>query len=257
LSLSVFPLLAQRAAKAKNGVVVSAEPNASRAGIEILENKGNAVDAAVAVAFTLAVTYPQAGNLGGGGFMVIRLANGATTTIDFREKAPGKACKDMFLDEKGNFLQAKSREGYLSCGVPGSVAGLLLALERYGTMDRDKILRPAIELARKGFAISEPFARDLRTEFDRLSKYISTRRIFAEHGKPFQSGELFVQHDLASTLERIAREGKEGFYKGKTSELMVAEMRRGGGLISLEDLASYQAVERPAVRGTYLKILCR
>jgi gamma-glutamyltranspeptidase/glutathione hydrolase len=251
LSLSVFPLFAQRTARAKNGVVVSAEPDASRVGIEILENNGNAVDAAVAVAFALAVTYPQAGNLGGGGFMVIHLANGATTTIDFREKAPEKAWKDMFLDEKGNFLQAKSREGYRSCGVPGSVAGLLLALERYGTMDRDKILRPAIELAQKGLAITEPFERDLRTEFARFSKYVSTRRIFTDHGKPFRSGDLFIQQDLASTLERIAREGKDGFYKGKTAELVIAEMRRGGGLISLEDLASYQAVERPAVRGTY------
>jgi gamma-glutamyltranspeptidase/glutathione hydrolase len=251
LGYSVFPAFAQRVTQAKNGLVVSAETCASRTGIEILKSGGNAVDAAVAVAFTLAVTHPQAGNLGGGGFMVIRMSDGKTTTIDFREKAPQRAWKDMFLDDGGKYLPSRSREGYWSCGVPGSVAGLMLALEWYGTMDRTKVMRPAIELAEKGFVISEPFARDLRIACARFSQYASTRRVFTKDGNPYDAGAILVQHDLASTLERIALSGKDGFYKGRTAELLVAEMRRGRGLISLGDLSSYRAVERPPVGGTY------
>ncbi len=242
---------AQRIAQAKYGMVVSAEPNASRVGADILRNGGNAVDAAVAVAFALAVTYPQAGNLGGGGFMLIRLSDGKATTIDFREKAPQQASKDMFLDVKGNYQSAKSREGYLSCGVPGSVAGLLFAVERYGTMGRKKILQPAIDLAEKGFVISKPFARDLKAQTDRFSQYSSSRRVFTKHGKPFTAGETFVQRDLASTMKCIVSDGMDGFYKGRIAELIVAEMRRGRGLIMLQDLSSYRAIERPPVIGTY------
>lgn len=235
----------------KNGMVVSAEPNASQVGIEILQQGGNAIDAAVAVGFALAVTYPQAGNIGGGGFMVVRFANGRTTTIDYREKAPAKAWRDMFLDEKGNYLPAKSQEGYLSCGVPGSVAGLLFALERYGTLGRKKVLQPVIKLAEKGFMISKPFAHDLDNALARFGYHKSLCRIFSKNGKSLKTGDLLLQLDLAGTLERIAQNGSDGFYKGKTADLIVAEMQRGGGLISLDDLHSYRAMERPPVVGTY------
>ena len=237
--------------QAKNGMVVAAEPIAARAGAEILKSGGNAIDAAVAVGFALAVTYPQAGNIGGGGFMVIRLADGRTTTIDYREKAPLKAWKDMFLDDKGNYLPQKSREGYLSCGVPGSVAGLLLALERYGTLNREKILQPAINLAEEGMKVSGPFAHDLKSALSRFAQYKSTYRVFLKDGKPYRPGDTLFQPDLAATLKRIASKGRDGFYKGTTADLIVAEMQRGRGLISYDDLASYQAIERPPVIGTY------
>ncbi len=237
--------------QARNGMVVSAESSASQVGIEILKNGGNAVDAAVAVGFALAVTYPQAGNIGGGGFMVIRLADGRITTIDYREKAPLKAWKDMFLDDKGNYLPEKSQEGYLSCGVPGSVAGLLLALERYGTLNRDKILQPAIELAEKGIKVSGTFADDIKSSLSRFTRYKSTCRIFLKSGKPYRSGDTLFQRDLAATLKRIVCNGRDGFYKGTTADLIVAEMQRGNGLISYDDLASYQAIERPPVIGKY------
>ncbi len=237
--------------QSKNGMVVSAEPIAAQAGIEILKSGGNAIDAAAAVGFALAVTYPQAGNIGGGGFMVIRMADGRTTTIDYREKAPIKARKDMFLDDKGNYLPEKSQQGYLSCGVPGSVAGLLLALERYGTLKREKVLQPAIELAEKGMKVSRSLAHDLKSSLPRFMPYKSTCRVFLKGGKPYQPGDTLFQPDLAATLKRIVSGGTDGFYKGKTADLIAAEMQRGNGLISYDDLAAYRAIERPPVIGTY------
>ena len=236
---------------ARQGMVVSSEPNASQVGIQILKQGGNSIDAAVAVGFALAVTHPQAGNIGGGGFMVIRMSNGTTTTFDYREKAPAKSTKDMFLDDKENYVPEKSQEGYLACGVPGSVAGLLLAQEKFGTLSRARVLQPAIELAAKGFKVSASFARDLNTALENYGKYPATRKFCSHNCESYKEGDTFVQIDLAKTLMRIAKEGRDGFYKGETAKLIVADLDRGGGIISSDDLASYEAVERTALRGTY------
>ena len=238
-------------AEASQGMVVSSEPNASRAGIQILKEGGNSIDAAVAVGFALAVTHPQAGNIGGGGFMVIRMADGSATTFDYREKAPAKSVKKMFLDENGNYVPERSRVGYLACGVPGSVAGLLRAQEKFGKLTRAQVLQPAIDLALKGFIVSVSFARDLSSALKTFGKFPGTIKVCTLHGKPYTEGDTFIQPDLAETLKRIAKEGRDGFYKGKTAKLFVDEMNRGGGLISYSDLASYEAIERSPVRGTY------
>ena len=237
--------------QAQQGMVVSSEPNASHVGVQILKLGGNSIDAAVAVGFALAVTHPQAGNIGGGGFMVIRMADGSSTTIDYREKAPAKSVKDMFLDEHGISVPQRSQEGYLACGVPGSVAGMLLTHEKFGALRRAQVIEPAIKLALKGFRITSSFARDLNSALKNFGKFSSTRKVCSRNGSPYKEGDLFFQPDLAKTLTRIAKDGRDGFYKGKTVNLIVAEMNRGGGLISSEDLASYQAIERPAVRGRY------
>ena len=242
---------AKKIAEGSQGMVVSSEPNASQAGIQILKEGGNSVDAAVAVGFALAVTHPQAGNIGGGGFMVIRMADGNATTFDYREKAPAKSEKDMFLDDRGNYVPERSQVGYLACGVPGSVAGMLLAHEKFGKLRREQVLRPAIELALKGFNVSASFARDLSSALKNFGNFPATRKVCSLHGKPYKEGDTFLQPDLAETLKRIAKEGRDDFYKGKTAMLIVAEMNRGGGLISYSDLASYEAVERAPVRGTY------
>lgn len=233
-----------------NGMVSSASKYASNIGIEILKKGGNAVDAAVAMGFALAVTYPQAGNIGGGGFMVIRTKD-TITTIDFREKAPLKSTRNMFLDDKGNFLPEKSQIGHLSAGVPGSVAGLLYALEKYGTTSRDDVIDPAIRLAEEGFDIEEKFAESLNSNFESFSRFPSTRKIFTKGGINFYPGEKFIQKDLARTLKLIKIHGKDGFYKGITAELIEAEMKRGGGIISKEDLEAYNPVERPYVHTNY------
>lgn len=251
LLASSICLASKRPVRARHGMVVSADVHASKVGVQILRNGGNAVDAAVAVGFALAVSFPGAGNIGGGGFMVIRMADGRTVTIDYREKAPRAASQDMFLDEKGNFVPEKSQDSYLACGVPGSVAGLLYALERYGSLDRRKAMQPAIDLAAKGFRLSHEFTDELKSELKTLNKYPSTRKVFTNGRKPLEEGIVFVQKDLARTLELIQQLGKNGFYAGRTADLIVAEMKRGGGLISLDDLRSYQAIERPAIRGTY------
>jgi gamma-glutamyltranspeptidase/glutathione hydrolase len=241
----------RRPVKALNGMVVSSDSLATQVGVEILKKGGNAVDAAVAVGFALAVTYPQAGNIGGGGFMVIRMANGETVTIDFREKAPMKASENMFLDENGNFVPEKSQVGHLSVGVPGSVAGLLLALEKYGTMSRREILKPAIELAEKGFIINEGLANAFKNAFEHFKKFPSTMRYFSKNGQPYSAGDRLVQKDLAKVLKLIRDKGRDGFYKGKVADLIVEEMKRGGGLITYEDLENYQPVLRKPVVGNY------
>jgi len=240
-----------RPVQAKHGMVVSAEKRASQVGLEILKEGGNAVDAAVATGFALAVTYPEAGNIGGGGYMVIRMADGRTTSIDYREKAPGKATRDMFLDTKGRFVSSRSEHGFLSVGVPGSVAGLLDALQKYGTMTREQVVAPAIRLAEKGFPVGAGLAQLLAEKWNELNGYPSTMKIFARKGKPYRAGDTLVQKDLAATLERILKQGKEGFYRGKTARYLVDAMKRGGGLISYEDLKDYRALEKPVVSGTY------
>jgi gamma-glutamyltranspeptidase/glutathione hydrolase len=256
LFLAVMPEPGEAAAskdavRGKKGMVVSADEFASRVGIEILKKGGNAVDAAVAVGFTLAVTFPQAGNIGGGGFMVIRMADGRTTTIDYRERAPAASHRDMYLDEEGNLVSEKSETGHLSVGVPGSVAGLLYALEKYGTRKRDQVIQPAIDFAERGFPVSYRFAGAMKEELEKLSTYPATMKIFTKSGAAYEEGDMLVQTDLASTLKRIKQQGRDGFYKGRTADLIVREMKRGGGLITLEDLESYQPVERPPVMGTY------
>lgn len=234
-----------------NGMVSSASKYASQVGIDILKKGGNAVDAAVAIGFTLAVTYPQAGNIGGGGFMVIRTKDGKVTTIDYREKAPSASTKDMFLDDKGNFVSQKSQEGFLSCGVPGSVAGLLYALEKYGSLTRDDILDPAINLADYGFEIEPRFAESLNSNYETFRKYSSTKKVFTKNGLKYSAGEVFFQNELANTLKLIKIHGREGFYNGITAGLIEREVKENGGLITQEDMANYQPVERAALNTNY------
>lgn len=230
----------------KNGVVVSTQRIASQVGADILKKGGNAVDAAVAVSYALAVVHPSAGNIGGGGFFVIRTPEGKATTIDYREKAPGKAHRDMYLDEKGDVIDELSRVGALAVGVPGTVSGTLYALEKYGTMSREEVIQPAIELAENGWAL------DRRMGGERFKRFPSTDAIFNKpDGSPYEEGELFVQKDLANTLRTIAGQGRDGFYKGRVADLFVETMEKHGGLITHEDLENYQVFERPPVEGKY------
>ena len=237
---------------ARHGMVVSTHRVASEVGAGILKKGGNAIDAAVATAFALAVVHPAAGNIGGGGFMVIRFADGRTTSIDYREKAPLAAHEKMYLDENGQLVRGLNHKGYLAVGVPGTVAGLTLALETYGTLSLQEVLQPAIELAENGFVVTYGFSQDLQRLADRFKQYPASARVFLKNGEePYQPGELFKQPDLAETLKRIARHGRDGFYRGKTAELIARDMKAHGGLITLEDLAAYQAVERKPIEFTY------
>lgn len=233
-----------------SGMVVSASKYASQVGIDILKNGGNAVDAAVAMGFALTVTYPQAGNIGGGGFMVIKTKD-KITTIDYREKAPAGSTRNMFLDDKGNFLPEKSQVGHLSAGVPGAVAGMLYALEKYGSMKREDVLAPSIMLAEDGFEMEDRLAESLNSNYDLFSKFPSSKKVFTKGGLNFSAGELFKQKDLANTLKLISIHGRDGFYSGITAELIVAEMQRGGGIITAGDLLAYQPVEREPVHTNY------
>lgn len=235
----------------RNGMVVSSCPLASKVGIDILKRGGNAVDAAVAVAFTLAVTYPQAGNIGGGGFMLIRLADGTTTAIDYRETAPLRATPSMYLDAEGNIIPDLSLRGPQAAGIPGTVAGLTFALEHYGTMDLKTILKPAIQLAKKGFPVTFDMSQDFYTLKADFQKYPSTAKIFLKNGTPYQMGDIFRQLDLAKTLEQIAKHGAKAFYQGSIAKLIDQAMKRDGGLISLEDLKLYQPVIREPLISTY------
>jgi len=232
-------------------MVVSACPIASEVGAQILQRGGNAVDAAIAVGFALAVTYPRAGNIGGGGFMLVRLQNGECECIDYREKAPVGASMEMYLDEKGEVISDLSTIGHLSAGVPGTVAGLYLAHGKYGTMPWRDLLKPAVELARNGFPVSAGLARS----FERLEPYLEDYPGLAAFtrvdGSFHAPGDTLRQPDLARTLERIASTGPKDFYEGETAELVRREMERGGGLIALEDLSAYEAVVREPVRGNY------
>ncbi len=237
--------------RAKKAMVVAADPIAADVGLKILKQGGNAIDAAVAVGFALAVTYPAAGNIGGGGFMVLRLADGTVKTLDYREMAPSAATRDMFLDKNGTFLDEKSTVGHLACGVPGSVAGMMYAQRRYGKLSRAQVMKPAIDLAEKGFHLHYRLSEDLERMIPEFSMYRSSKKAFTKNGKPYKEGDLFRQRDLAQTLRRIRDKGRDGFYKGETAKLIVAEMKRGGGLISLKDLDNYGSVIRDPVRGTY------
>ncbi len=200
-----------REATTKNAMVVSADYYASKVGREILEKGGNAIDAAVATGFALAVTYPAAGNIGGGGFMVIHLTNGKNTTIDFRETSPSKSTPDMFLDKDGKFNPNLSQEGTTSAGVPGSVAGLIYAQEQYGTMKLKDVIQPAIDLAEEGFVLSESMAHSFNELLPEFKKYKSSYKKFNNNGKHFKKGDIFKQPDLANTLKLIRDFGKDGF----------------------------------------------
>lgn len=229
---------------AEKAMVVSPHPLASDIGADILRRGGNAIDAAVAVQFAIAVVYPRAGNIGGGGFMVIRKANGQTAALDYREKAPAAADRDMYLDSLDNVIDGLSRSGQLASGVPGTVDGLLDALQAHGSLkDLAGILNPAIELAEKGFRITS-------TEAARLNRFQDDFRQYNADDNPFvkddvwQEGDLLVQSNLAATLKRIRDQGREGFYAGETADMIVAEMKRGNGIISKEDLAEYRSAWR-------------
>jgi gamma-glutamyltranspeptidase/glutathione hydrolase len=237
---------------AENGMVAAQEKIAAQVGADILKAGGNAIDSAVAVGFALAVTHPQAGNLGGGGFMVISLSGGKKVAIDYRETAPTAASRDMFLDSNGNVDREKARYSRASAGVPGTVAGLLYALEHYGTMSRDQVMAPAIKLAQDGFPVSYGLAYAFAKASERLSADQSTAAYFQhEFGEPYKMGEVLRQPDLARTLTAIRAQGASGFYDGPVAGLIEAEMKKGGGLITRDDLKSYKPVEREPVRGTY------
>lgn len=235
----------------KNGMVVTAQELATKVGLHILKKGGNAIDAAVAVGFALAVTYPAAGNLGGGGYMVIRKSDGTCTTLDYRERAPMKAFRDMYLDAMGNHQPILSEEGVTSSGVPGSVAGLIYALEKYGTMKLSEVIQPAINLATDGFSLSNSDARIINSNFKNWQKYESSGKIFLNNGEKYQEGEIFKQKDLGKTLGLIKKFGKDGFYKGETAKLIVEQMTKDGGYMTLEDLENYKVIEREPLRGTY------
>lgn len=239
------------AVRAKHGMAVSRSALASQAGVAMMQSGGNAIDAAVATGFVLAVTYPSAGNLGGGGFAVIRLADGTVVTLDHRETAPGKAARDMYLDEHGAVIQGMSRQSHAAAGVPGTVDGLLTLLEKYGTRTRQEVIAEAIRLARDGFPLSKDMADQFAVTLGAMRNYPASLAVFTRNGEPYREGDVWKQPDLARTLEQIAEQGRDGFYKGRVAELIVAEMQRGNGLISLEDLANYRSVWREPIHGAY------
>ena len=238
-------------ARGSKAAVVTAEPRATQIGLDVLQKGGNAVDAAVAVALALAVTHPQAGNLGGGGFLLIRMADGRTTALDFRERAPKSANADMYLKADGSVDQDKVQFGSTAAGVPGSPAGLHHALQMFGTRKLSALAAPAIRLAREGFAVDHFLAADLRESKQELGRYESTRKVFFRDGEPLRQGDVLVQTDLAATLERFAANGPDGFYKGRTAELIVAQMQRDGGFVTAADLADYTVRERAPLVGSY------
>jgi gamma-glutamyltranspeptidase/glutathione hydrolase len=222
---------------------------ASHAGIEMLRRGGNAVDAAVAVGFALAVAHPEAGNIGGGGFMVIRMADGKTAALDYRETAPMAATRDMYVLSNGS-VGDRSRIGPLAVGVPGSVAGLTTALQRFGSLPLDVVMAPAIRLARDGITVDTALERSVAGESDLIRRFGGTS-VFLPGGRGPHRGELFKQPDLAATLSRIAAHGAGEFYSGETARLLVAEMKRDGGLVTLDDLARYRPIWRDPLRGSY------
>ena len=234
---------------AENGMVVSAHPLASKVGLDILKKGGNAVDAAIAVQFALAVVYPSAGNIGGGGFMLVYDAkSNQTTAIDYREMAPLRATRDMFLDENGDADPELSRNSLLASGVPGTVAGFWFAHQRFGELPWSRLLEPAILLARDGIIVSQDLATQLERRKERNCRNAATCGYFyKEDGAPFEFGERLVQSDLALTLQLIADEGPDAFYKGAIAEKIVAEMEAGGGLIDMASLAAYKPVVRDAI----------
>ncbi len=248
LALASSSFAATRPVHAQHAMVVSVHELASQAGVETLQAGGNAVDAAVATGFALAVVHSPAGNIGGGGFMLIRMADGKAHFLDYREKAPAAATRDMYLDAQGNVIEGASEYGYKAIGVPGSVAGMVTAEKKFGKLTLKQVIAPAIKLARDGFTLTWDEAHDLHDSY--LAKFPESRRVFQRNGDYFKSGEVFRQPDLARTLERIA-ENPDDFYHGALARELAAAMQKGGGLITVEDLAHYEVKEREPVHGSY------
>lgn len=247
--ITAYNYSSQKKTETRNGAVVSAHPLASKAGLDILKLGGNAIDAAIATQLALAVVYPGAGNLGGGGFLVARLQNGQVVSLDYREKAPAASGRDMYLDEKGNPLTDKSQNGHLSAGVPGTVAGLFASM-KYAKLPFKTLIQPAVALAEKGFVITEREAKSLNNMQDEFKKYNTVTPAFVREA-PWKAGDTLIQKDLANTLKRIRDNGQKGFYEGKTAALIVDEMKRGNGIITLKDLKDYQAKWRTPLQSTY------
>ena len=236
----------------KNGMVASEQGLATQVGLDILKQGGNAIDAAVAVGFALAVVLPNAGNIGGGGFMVLHDdKTGKDVAIDFREIAPAKASRDMYLDNQGNVIDGKSLFTHDASGVPGTVAGMEYALKKWGTMPLSKVLEPAIKLADKGFIVSDILAQTLKEEKSTLGKWSASKAIFFKNGEPLKSGDLLVQKDLAKSLRLIAKQGAKAFYQGEIATKIAKEMQSQGGTMTLEDLKAYKVVERQPIIGDY------
>ena len=236
---------------AENGMVVSAQHLATKVGVDVLKRGGNAVDAAVAVGYALAVVYPAAGNLGGGGFMTVQLADGRKTFLDFREKAPLAATANMYLDKDGNVIKGLSTKGHLAVGVPGSVSGMEYAREKYGTMKRGELLAPSIQLAEKGFALQQGDVDLLATATADFKEDPATAAIFLNKGEPYKVGDKLVQKDLAKTLREISAKGTDGFYKGWVGNAIVASSQAGKGLITQADLDQYKTREMAPVECDY------
>jgi len=256
IPLAIFLLICCLPAQAEyvrgtGGMVASRSDLASKVGSSILMKGGNAIDAAVATGFALAVTYPSAGNLGGGGFMVLSRPDGEVLTLDFREKAPAAAHRDMFLDSDGGVDRQLARASRQSSGVPGTVAGLLEALNKYGTMTPAEVIAPAISLAEEGFKLNEDIALQFRGQFNNFRKYPASLAKFSNDGTLYSAGDLWQQPSLARTLKAVAENGRDGFYKGGIADFIVADMVANNGLITHQDLQDYEPVWRAPIHGTY------
>jgi gamma-glutamyltranspeptidase/glutathione hydrolase len=250
LMASAIPVWAAHPVRAKHGMVVTVEPHATEVGLKILQAGGNAVDAAVAVGFALAVTHPGAGNIGGGGFMLLRMADGRTAFIDFRERAPLAATRDMYVDAAGKATR-ESMVGYRASGVPGTVRGMDYAWQKFGSKKWGELVGPAMNLALTGYALTDAEAQSMEGAARGLSPYPDSNRIFLRAGKYYEMGDTFVQADLGRVLERIARIGAKDFYEGETATLLAKDQKEHGGLITLDDLKSYKAIERKPLTGQY------
>ncbi len=254
LAASSTSVQAQRhPVESSHGMVASATTYASEAGIEILKKGGNAIDASIATGLALAVTYPRAGNIGGGGFTVLRMTDGRSVAIDYRERAPAAATPDMYLDEKGDVVPGRSTAGHLAAGVPGTIAGFAQLHRDYGSgkVSWAEVVEPARRLAHDGIIVTESLARDLAASRKFLSRFPESDRIYLRSGHLLQAGERWIQEDLARTLERLQRKGPSEFYEGETARLLADDMARHGGLITMDDLRAYRAVKRDALRGSY------
>ncbi len=255
LALCVTPVnrAASRApVRGKNGMVASVSEIASQVGVDIMKRGGNAIDAAVAVGLALAVVWPEAGNLGGGGFMLIRRADGKAVAIDYREMAPAKAHRNIYLDAKGDYIKDSSVVGHKAAGVPGTVAGMAHALEKYGTMKWADVCEPARRLAAGGFTVSYPLETSIKAANDKLALFPESKRIYLRDGKPYEEGETFTQPELAATFDRMIKNGPREFYEGKTAQLIADTMKKNAdGWMTMEDLKNYQVKEREPLRAMY------
>jgi gamma-glutamyltranspeptidase / glutathione hydrolase len=250
---TISTLYARQPVHAKHGMVVAREMHATNAGEAVLESGGNAIDAAVAVAFTLAVTHPSAGNLGGGGFMLIRFADGRSTFVDFRERAPGSASRDMYIDPATGKATQDSLIGYRASGIPGTVRGFEFVHDKYGRKPWKDLVDPAVRLARDGFPVSYGLSESLHAAntSEKLSRFPDSKRIFLSNGVFYEPGDVLKQPELARTLERIRMHGARDFYEGETAKLLAADMQEHGGLVTLDDLRDYKVIERKPLEGKY------